>query len=677
MQNKNILHIIQGLYCGGSGRALTATAKYSAKLGGFQHRVISLQSAAPGAMEMAQEAGISVLDAPDRSTLLGEIERADIVHLHVWNHPQMYDFLRSELPAMRLLMWFHIAGDKPPQVLTRELVDYADFALACSPYTYEHPVFQHLSPEVKLKKTGMVYGATDFQRLSNLKPKPHDTFNVGYIGNVSFGKMYQNYVPMSAQIDIPNVRFVVCGGGMENYLWQQAQQLGAAERFEFRGFVEDIKSVLEILDVYGYPLREDTYAASELNLQEAMYAGVPPVVFPYGGIKRLVIDNYTGLLVDSELEYKQAIEYLYHYPEERARLGHNAQEYARQIFGAENAAKALNPIYERMMEWQKREREWGILTSVSLLEQPVSLEDLTGETRQLSGAELFVKSLGGTASEFSVSLNSLDIHEQFAAEQKIADASLLVAMGEGGILQYRTYYPNDGDLRLWLGLARRQQGLDAEAISELTAAIELGCNHWRVYWYLAQAAAKVNQLSLAEKALRYVTDAVPDFIGAREMLGSIEAALAQSRDITHLPLRDINLIIFPDWNLSEEELCQQFADVIRAVATHPDNSDMTLLVDSSGVSQEDADLILSGVVMTLLMEEELDVAEGSELSLVGQLTPMQWETLLPSLQGRVSLEKENQAAIGQVGAEKIPCYEIESLSNKRKVEVETGRWDLQ
>jgi len=676
MQTRKILHIIQGLYRGGSGRALTATAKYSAKLGGFQHRVISLQSAAPGAMEMAQEAGISVLDAPDRNTLLGEIERADIVHLHVWNHPQMYDFLRSELPAMRLLMWFHIAGDKPPQVLTRELVDYADFALACSPYTYEHPVFQHLSPEVKLKKTGMVYGATDFQRLSNLKPKPHDTFNVGYIGNVSFGKMYQNYVPMSAQIDIPNVRFVVCGGGMENYLWQQAQQLGAAERFEFRGFVEDIKSVLEILDVYGYPLREDTYAASELNLQEAMYAGVPPVVFPYGGIKRLVIDNYTGLLVDSELEYKQAIEYLYHHPEERARLGRNAQEYARQIFGAENAAKALNPIYERMMEWQKREREWGILTSVSLLEQPVSLEDLTGETRQLSGAELFVKSLGSTAPEFSVSLISLDIHEQFAAEQKIGKVSLLLAMGEGGISQYRTYYPNDGYLRLWLGLARRQQGLDAEAISELTAAIELGCNHWRVYWYLAQAAANVNQLSLAEKALRYVTDAVPDFIGAREMLGSIEVTLAQSRDITHLPLRDINLIIFPDWNLSEEELCQQFADVIRAIATHPDNSDMTLLVDSRGVSQEDADLILSGVVMTLLMEEELDVSEGSELSLVGQLTPMQWEALLPRLQGRVSLEKENREAIRQVGAEKIPSYEIESLSNKRKVEVETGNWDL-
>ena len=129
MQTRKILHIIQGLYRGGSGRALTATAKYSAKLDGFRHRVISLQSAAPGAIEMAQEAGISVLDAPDRSTLIGEMERADIVHLHFWNHPQMYDFLRSELPAMRLLMWFHIAGDKPPQVLTRELVDYADFAV--------------------------------------------------------------------------------------------------------------------------------------------------------------------------------------------------------------------------------------------------------------------------------------------------------------------------------------------------------------------------------------------------------------------------------------------------------------------------------------------------------------------------------------------------------------------
>ncbi|WP_273249807.1 hypothetical protein, partial [Limnospira indica] len=66
------------------------------------------------------------------------------------------------LPATRLLIWFHIAGEHPPQVITRDLVDYADFAIPCNPYSRKLPVFENLPPEVKLKKVGMVYDAADF-----------------------------------------------------------------------------------------------------------------------------------------------------------------------------------------------------------------------------------------------------------------------------------------------------------------------------------------------------------------------------------------------------------------------------------------------------------------------------------------------------------------------------------
>jgi glycosyltransferase involved in cell wall biosynthesis len=665
MKTIKILHVIQGFYRGGSGRALVAAAKYSSQLGSFQHRLVALAPTSPDAIAMAKEAGLSVANATDGETVLSEIENADIVHLHFWNNPQMYEFLRSELPAMRLLIWFHVAGDKPPQIITKELVDFSDFALACSPYTYEHPVFQNLPAEVRLKKTGMVYGAADFERVSDIQPRHHDTFNVGYIGHISFAKMHQNYVPMSGQIDIPNVRFIVCGGGRQEYLQQQAQQLGVAERFDFRGHVEDINSVIEILDVYGYPLCEDTYAASELNLQEVMYAEIPPVVFPYGGVKRLVINNYTGLIVHSELEYKQAIEYLYHHPEERRRLSRNAKEYAQQIFGAENAAKQLNPIYERLIEWPKCRREWGIDADLMLLYQPVSLQDLTGQPEELSGAKLFAKSLGDTAHEFTVSLTSQNIQELFEAERKIAASSILLSMGEGGILQYLDSYQNDGYLRLWSGLVRQHQGRNAEAVSELTTAINLGCNHWRVAWYLAQVAAIVNDIPLAEKALRVVLQAVPDLVEAQEMLQRLESLSEQSVDLSHLSLRDINLIIFPDWSLSEDALFQELTDVIRAIATHPDQSHMTLLVDTSNIPDEDAELAISGVVMNLLMEEDLDVTSGAEISLIGKLSQSQWEALLPHLQARIVLENENKQAIALLKVETIPSFELDRFSSER------------
>ncbi len=511
-----ILHIIQTLSNGGATRSMLAAAKY---LDNTQQSIVSLLPADTFGIQLAKEARMKVQEAPDKETLTRAIENADIVHIHFWNTPEMYELLQSELPAMRLLMTFHIAGDKPPQVITRELIDYADFALATGPYTYELPLIQDLPAEIKLQKTAMIYSGADFERLENLQPKPHDTFNVGYIGTIHFVKMHPNYIPMSAFIKIPNVRFIVCGGdGVQ--LRKQALQLGVENQFDFRGYVEDIQSVLEILDVFGYPLCEDNYSTAEQVLQEAMYAGIPSVIFSHGGAQRTVVHNYTGLIVNSELEYKEAIEYLYHYPEERARLGETAQKYAKALFGGENAAKATDGVYQRLMQQPKHKREWGITPGVSALEQTVSVFDLIRQSDEPSGAELFIQSLGDTAPQFTISLTSPHIHELFEVEQKIALSSpLLSSKYVGGILNYRNYYPNDAYLRLWAGLVLHQQGQYADAIIEFTAAINLGCEHWRVIWYLAQAAEKANQSALAEKMVREVIRVtVRDFQPAHDML---------------------------------------------------------------------------------------------------------------------------------------------------------------
>ena len=124
-------------------------------------------------------------------------------------------------------------------------------------------------------------------------------------------------------------------------------------------------------------------------------------------------------------------------------------------------------------------------------------------------------------------------------------------------------------------------------------------------------------------------------------------------------LRDINLIVFPDWLQPEESLGLQLEGVVRAIATHPDTSKMTLLVDSSNISDEDANLALSSVAMNLLMEEDLDVSDGPEISLIGQLSEIQWSALIPRIYGRIVLENENRKAIVQAKAENIPSLELD------------------
>ena len=130
-----------------------------------------------------------------------------------------------------------------------------------------------------------------------------------------------------------------------------------------------------------------------------------------------------------------------------------------------------------------------------------------------------------------------------------------------------------------------------------------------------------------------------------------------------LNLREINLIIFPNWSAPEESLGLELQEVVKAIALHSNQSNITLLVDTTDISAEDANLFFSGVVMNLMMEEEVEVSDDLQISLIGQLSVTHWRTLLPRLQARIVLEHENQGAIHQAQAESLTAYQPNNLDS--------------
>lgn len=145
-----------------------------------------------------------------------------------------------------------------------------------------------------------------------------------------------------------------------------------------------------------------------------------------------------------------------------------------------------------------------------------------------------------------------------------------------------------------------------------------------------------------------------------------ETALIES-----LKLKDINLIIFPDWEQSEELLYQDLASVITSLVNHPNKNQITLLIHTGNLSEDEASLFLSDIVMNLLMPENLDITDEPEISLVGQLSVREWETLLPRIQARIILQNENKEIISQANAYScksvqvgnIPVFEINAVVN--------------
>jgi hypothetical protein len=137
-------------------------------------------------------------------------------------------------------------------------------------------------------------------------------------------------------------------------------------------------------------------------------------------------------------------------------------------------------------------------------------------------------------------------------------------------------------------------------------------------------------------------------------------------------LRDINIIFSPDWLQPENLLFSDLEKIIQVVFNHPDKNSITLLIDSSNCFEEDAELTLSGVIMNMFIELNIDFTNGLEISLIGKLSNLQWSALLPQIHYQITLENKNTQIISNSRTETLPICPLDAFINKRIFQLETG-----
>ena len=146
------------------------------------------------------------------------------------------------------------------------------------------------------------------------------------------------------------------------------------------------------------------------------------------------------------------------------------------------------------------------------------------------------------------------------------------------------------------------------------------------------------------------------------MAGIISSCLVDTT-LFRLNLQEINLIIFPDWTQPEEIINWHLKQVIKTLVNYFRKKQTTLLIYVNNILPEDAELLLSSVVMDLLIQENLDITDELVISLVVNLTGIQLQALLPKIHTRIILEQEDQQVLQQIPLEKICSYPVDSLIN--------------
>ncbi len=454
-----LLHVIPRFLGGGPERHLLAMAAAWRNAGlttDHQVAVLDPPISAPLLLR-ARKLGIKLLPAPNLHTLRAAIEAADLVEVTYWNHPRLLDLLREDLPPARLLIRCAISGSSRPQVLVRELGLLADALVISSPASGPTAAVQ----AARQANCPVVFipSLADMTRLEGFLHREHQGVRVGYLGLVDPTKMHPRFAELCSAVRSPEVRFEVYGDGAWGpELKRRFTALGAGERVRFHGHVEDLNTAFSELDVFGYPLAEDTYATSEKSIQEAMWAGIPPVVLATNGTAALIQTDQTGIVCDSEADYARAIDRLAMDAPLRRRLGAAARNFAHENFDPVRNSARLRDLFESTAALpRRRPTPWP--------------------GRNRPAAYKFVLSLGDLAGPFAISLEGFSASTPQAvadADQTIANSSAVLAQGEGGVIHYRNTYPESPHLRYWSGLIARHAGKHDSAGQEFQAAVQLG-----------------------------------------------------------------------------------------------------------------------------------------------------------------------------------------------------------
>lgn len=128
--------------------------------------------------------------------------------------------------------------------------------------------------------------------------------------------------------------------------------------------------------------------------------------------------------------------------------------------------------------------------------------------------------------------------------------------------------------------------------------------------------------------------------------------------LPEITLKQFNVVVFPDWQQAEDLLAEDLMELLCWVISFQPQERLSLLIDIQQLEPDEANLLISGVLMELLMREELAESDfTAEVNLISNLSQQQWEVLSARMSGQFVLQHQSLPENYKIFAEKIPLVQ--------------------
>ena len=174
---------------------------------------------------------------------------------------------------------------------------------------------------------------------------------IGTVTRLEQQKANEIFVRAAALVmrEVPDLITLIAGDGPQrSELEELATSLGVAGRVRFLGWRTDAVEIMAALDIFCMTSR---WEGCPMVLLEAMSLQRPVVATDFGGVREIVVNEETGLVVALEdpVAFGEAVLRLLAADSERARMGAAGRERAARCFGAADMLAAYARLYRDLV----------------------------------------------------------------------------------------------------------------------------------------------------------------------------------------------------------------------------------------------------------------------------------------------------------------------------------------
>ena len=293
-------------------------------------------------------------------------KQIDIVHAHD-NIASLSAYLTKKRYGLKVKIVSHIhncypwlEGNGVHKRIDRFIRPKYDFNIACGQIVYDY--YEQHAPYFNPKKTCILsnaidashLGATPQHQIDEIRKVfniPTDQTIIGYIGRLSeqkgmipFIQVLKNY-----KSQFENCKFLIVGSGeQEDEIKKLINEVGLGDLFIFTGFQANVYPFYQLIDIFFLP---SLYEGLPMVLLEAVGSGVPTISMNVGSISEVIINEETGILIESEqrIEFIEQLIHLKDHPESCQKLADAGMKHVNQKFSLADYNQSLHTVYKSLI----------------------------------------------------------------------------------------------------------------------------------------------------------------------------------------------------------------------------------------------------------------------------------------------------------------------------------------